>query len=111
MYNNVDVVIFGLTVEEEQRELALIKEGSTSAPPTGSAKVSPTQGQSPRKIVTIRVESEENGSHLTVPNNMNASSSAETLTGKYVVDSGHRLLDFGFCLCSSCVCCLQSSLS
>jgi len=77
LYHSTYNGYFNFTVEEEQRELALIKESS--------GKTSPAPGAtSPKKMVTIRVESEDDGCHLTVPQNMNASSSNETLTGEFV---------------------------
>jgi Ras-specific guanine nucleotide-releasing factor 1 len=68
------------TVEEEHRELGLIKEG----PPI--IRQSPTHQPSPcttpRKSVSIRVEPEDDGRHLTIPKTIAVSSSSETLTGK-----------------------------
>jgi len=36
----------------------------------------------PRKSVSIRVESEDDGRHLTIPKTITVSSSSETLTGE-----------------------------
>jgi hypothetical protein len=69
-----------VTVEEESRELALIKE----SPPV--IRQSPTHHPSPcttpRKSVSIRVETEDDGRHLTIPKTIAVSSSSETLTGE-----------------------------
>ncbi|KAK7793670.1 hypothetical protein R5R35_013152 [Gryllus longicercus] len=71
--------------EEDQRELGLIKEGPpiirqspTHAPP-GTA--------TPRKSVSIRVEAEDDGRHLTIPRTIAVSSSAETLTDNTVLSA------------------------
>lgn len=69
-----------VSVEEDQRELGLIKEG----PPI--IRQSPTQQTpspcgTPKKSVSIRVEPENDGRHLTIPKTIAVSSSSETLTG------------------------------
>ncbi|XP_069694869.1 ras-specific guanine nucleotide-releasing factor 2-like [Periplaneta americana] len=71
--------------EEEQRELGLIKEG----PPI--IRQSPTHQPSPcttpRKSVSIRVEPEDDGRHLTIPKTIAVSSSSETLTDNTVISA------------------------
>ncbi|PNF17446.1 hypothetical protein B7P43_G00360, partial [Cryptotermes secundus] len=71
--------------EEESRELALIKE----SPPV--IRQSPTHHPSPcttpRKSVSIRVETEDDGRHLTIPKTIAVSSSSETLTDNTVISA------------------------
>ncbi|KAJ9595043.1 hypothetical protein L9F63_013671, partial [Diploptera punctata] len=71
--------------EEEQRELALIKEG----PPIirQSPTHQPTPTSTPRKSVSIRVEAEDDGCHLTIPKTITVSSSSETLTDATVLSA------------------------
>ena len=73
------------TVEEEQRELALIKEGPPIIRQSPTHQPSPTT--TPRKSVSIRVEPEDDGCHLTIPKTIAVSSSSETLTGKYYTNT------------------------
>ncbi|XP_063232631.1 ras-specific guanine nucleotide-releasing factor 2-like [Bacillus rossius redtenbacheri] len=69
-----------LIVEEEQRELGLIKEGPSIV------KQSPT---TPRKTLHVRVESQmDDGQHLTIPaTTIAVSSSSETLTDATVLSA------------------------
>ncbi|GLH15399.1 Ras-specific guanine nucleotide-releasing factor 2 [Gryllus bimaculatus] len=71
--------------EEDQRELGLIKEG----PPIirQSPTHAPPASATPRKSVSIRVQAEDDGRHLTIPRTIAVSSSAETLTDNTVLSA------------------------
>lgn len=84
--HRVIFVVLLSTDEQEERELALINEGPSIVCQSPS-QVAPSTGG--RKSVTILIEAdddeeEENKSRLTIPREVVASTSADTLTGLHI---------------------------
>ncbi|PSN46280.1 hypothetical protein C0J52_16634, partial [Blattella germanica] len=81
----VKLFFFYRPLEEEQRELGLIKEGPPIIRQSPTHQPSPCS--TPRKSVSIRVEPEDDGRHLTIPKTIAVSSSSETLTDATVLSA------------------------
>ncbi|XP_049766096.1 ras-specific guanine nucleotide-releasing factor 2-like [Schistocerca cancellata] len=73
--------------DQQQRELTQIKEAPAIVKQSPTQQQSPSPSSTPRKSVSIRVESEDDGKHLTIPKTIAVSSSAETLTDNTVVSA------------------------